>query len=154
LLEQGRGIEKDEAGAREWMSRAAGAKLPLALLNYGRMLNQGIGGGRDDFGARDCFAQAAADAGQVQAMFALGALYGGGHEIPTDRAVSLGWYRQAAAAGHAGAALMLGKYLRHGIATPVDMDGARQWFGVAAKAGVPGAAEELASLQPPPEATA
>jgi len=84
----------------------------------------------------------------------LGALYGGGHEIPTDREASLAWYRKAASAGHAGAALMLGKYLRHGIATPVDLEAARHWVGVSQKAGVPGAEEELAALQAPPEAAA
>jgi hypothetical protein len=36
----------------------------------------------------------------------------------------------------------------------VDLDAARQCFSLAAKAGVPGAAEELAAMEPPPEAAA
>jgi uncharacterized protein len=152
-LEHGRGVEKDDVAGRQWIARAADSKLPVALLNLGRMHSQGTGGPRDDEAARQCFEQAA-EAGLTQAMFALGALHGGGHEIPTDREASLAWYRKAATAGHAGAALMLGKYLRYGIATPVDLAAARHWLGLAQKAGVAGAAEELAALQTPPEAAA
>ena len=52
-------------------------------------------------------------------MFALGAMYGGGHEIATNRELSLACYRAAAELDHPMAALMLGRYLARGIATPV-----------------------------------
>ena len=116
-----------------------------ALLDLAALKIQGLGGPRDDEAARDLFERAAAQ-GSAEAMFALGALYGGGHEIETDRAQSLAWYRRAAQLKHPRAALMLGKYLRAGIATERNFEDARKWFLVAADAGLPEATAELETL--------
>jgi TPR repeat protein len=125
-----------------------------ALMDYGALLLQGIGGERDDAQARDIFTRAAELHGTPNAMFALGALYGGGHQIETDRETSLSWYRRAADKGHARAAIMLGKYLRYGIATAVDLDAARNWFTFAATNGLADEANaELAALDLSPAPT-
>ena len=43
----------------------------------------------------------AAGRGHVGAMFAMGAMHGGGHEVPTDRPTAQRWFRAAAERGHA-----------------------------------------------------
>ena len=149
IYAEGRGVQQDFAEARLWMKQAAAADLPAALMDYATLLLQGLGGERDDIAATQLMERAAGHHGIPEAMFALGALYGGGHQIPTDRAKSLQHYRAAAEKGHGRAALMLGKYLRFGIATAVDLDEARKWFAVAAGQGVEEARAELAALAAP-----
>ena len=155
MLAEGRGVKQDFAEARVWLGKAASLNQTDALIDLAAMKLQGLGGLRNDEAACALFERAAAN-GSPEAMFALGALYGGGHQIVTDRAKSLEWYRKAAAAKHPRAALMLGKYLRLGIATAPDADEARKWLTVAAKAGLAEAEAELAALQAelePPVAT-
>jgi TPR repeat protein len=105
----------------------------------------GRGGPRDHFEAARQFARAA-ELGHGGAMFGLGALYGGGHDVPMDRAAAFRWFRQAAERSHPQAQLMLGRYLRLGLAGPPDLDGARLWFKRALDSGLSEAATELANL--------
>jgi TPR repeat protein len=79
-------------------------------------------------------------------MFALGALYGGGHDVPMDRAVALGWFQRAAEANHPIAQMMLGRYLARGLAGPADRAAARQWFQRAVAQGIVEAKTDLAEL--------
>jgi hypothetical protein len=44
-------------------------------------------------------------------MFALSAMYSGGHNYPVDRAEAQRWFRAAAELGHGQAQLMLARYL-------------------------------------------
>ena len=53
-------------------------------------------------------------------MFALGALYAGGHGVPEDRAAAQRRFRAAAELGHGQAQLMLGRYLAEGAAGEPD----------------------------------
>jgi TPR repeat protein len=82
-------------------------------------------------------------------MFALGALYGGGHDIAVDRALAARWFRAAAELGHPIASLMLGRYLRKGLGVEADPVEAARWFNQALKLGVEAAAEDLAAMAPP-----
>ena len=77
---------------------------------YGRMLADGRGGPCGTAAALDLFEKAAAE-GHSGAMFALGALYAGGHDLPEDRMTAQRWFRAAAELGHGQAQLMLGRYL-------------------------------------------
>jgi TPR repeat protein len=85
-------------------------------------------------------------------MFALGAMHGGGHDIPQDRAAALLWYRQGAEQGHPMATLMLGRYLAAGIACAPDPAAAKQCFARALEAGLAEARDELDALPQPAEA--
>jgi uncharacterized protein len=152
LLAEGRGVPQNFEEARYWLQEAANKNMPEALLDLAALNIQGLGGPRDDGAACELFERAAAQ-GNSDAMFALGALYGGGHEVAADRAQSLSWYRQAAERKHPRAALMLGKYLRSGIATEPNLEEAHKWFSFAVTAGVAEANDELATLPPPVEAT-
>jgi TPR repeat protein len=79
-------------------------------------------------------------------MFSLGAMHGGGHDIPTDTNIAFRWFAKAAERNHAHAQLMLGRYLAHGIASNQDVEAARVWLRRAQKAGIAEAAAELAAL--------
>jgi TPR repeat protein len=81
-------------------------------------------------------------------MFALRAMYSGGHNIPVDRGRAERWFRAAAELGHGQAQLMLGRYLRTGAAGHWDLREARHWFESAAAQGIAEAEPELVELSP------
>ena len=59
------------------------------------MMVNGRGGPASPAEARELFEKAAAK-GHAGAMFALGAMYGRGHNMPMDRQAALRWFRAAA----------------------------------------------------------
>ena len=79
-------------------------------------------------------------------MFALGALYGGGHNHPIDRAEAQRWFRAAAELGHGQAQLMLARYLASGVAGERNPEEARLWLERAVAQGVPEAETDLAEM--------
>jgi TPR repeat protein len=81
-------------------------------------------------------------------MFALGAMFSGGHDIPEDRGRAEHWFRAAAELGHGQAQLMLGRYLRTGAAGHWDPREARYWFESAVAQGIAEAEAELVELSP------
>jgi TPR repeat protein len=111
------------------------------------MMVNGRGGPVDVPGALHLF-EKAADEGHVGAMFALGALHGGGHQIPTDRKIAQRWLRSAAEEGHGYAQLMLGRYLAAGANGEPQPEEARDWFARALAQGIIEAEDDLAALPP------
>lgn len=103
---------------------------------------EGLGGPRDHAGALALYHRAAR-MGRVEAMFSLGAMYGGGHDLPPDRTQALHWFTQGAEGGNALSQFMLGRYLARGLAGPVDRARARYWLEQAAAGGVRAARDEL-----------
>ena len=93
----------------------------------------------------------AADRGHVGAMFAVGAMHGGGHEVPWDRVVAQRWFRAAAERGHPYAQMMLGRYLARKLAGEQDIEEARRWTERAVAQGLQDAKADLAALPPPPD---
>jgi uncharacterized protein len=108
------------------------------------MLN-GRGGPDDANRAVTLFEQAAAK-GHSGAMFALGALHGGGHHLEADREVAQRWLQAAAEHGHGYGQMMLGRYLAQGLAGPRNMRDARLWLERAAEQGIEEAQRDLDSL--------
>jgi TPR repeat protein len=76
-------------------------------------------------------------------MFALGALYGGGHGLSNDRAAAQRWFRAAAERGHGPAQLMLARYLGTGAAGEANRVEAREWLERAAAQGIADAETDL-----------
>ncbi len=83
-------------------------------------------------------------------MFAMGALHGGGHDVPQDRATAKRWFRAAAEGGHGHAQMMLGRYLARGLGGPRDPVEARLWLERAVAQGLVEARSDLAGLPSPP----
>jgi TPR repeat protein len=109
------------------------------------MIVNGRGGLRDPATALELFEKAAVS-GHSGAMFALGAVYAGGHDVPEDRPAAQRWFRAAAERGHGQAQLMLGRYLAHGAAGERDTAAARMWLEQAVAQGIDEAQDDLAAL--------
>jgi TPR repeat protein len=86
-------------------------------------------------------------------MFAVGAMYGGGHEVPVDRVVAQRWFRAAAERGHPYAQMMLGRYLSRNLAGELDIPQARKWMERAVAQGLQEAKADLTALPAGAEAT-
>ena len=82
-------------------------------------------------------------------MFAVGAMKGGGHEVPTDRVEAQRCFRAAAERGHAYAQMMYGRYLTRGLAGERNIERARHWLERAVGQGLQEARGDLAGLPPP-----
>jgi hypothetical protein len=109
------------------------------------MMVSGRGGPKDHPSALVLF-EKAAGRGHVGAMFAMGAMYGGGHDVPMDRVVAQRWFTAAAERGHAYAQMMLGRYLARGLAGERDLDRARTWTERAIAQGLQEARADLSAL--------
>jgi hypothetical protein len=79
-------------------------------------------------------------------MFSSGAMLGGGHDVPTNRAEAQRWFRAAAERGHAHAQMMLGRYLARGLVGAPDLDEARVWMERALAQGLTEVRGDLAAL--------
>ena len=109
----GRGTRRGaqpRGGARLVHARPPTPAWPTPRCALAEMMSNGRGGPRDLAAALELF-EKAAEKGHSGAMFALGALYGGGHDLPVDRDSPERWFRAAAEHGHGHAQLMLGRYL-------------------------------------------
>jgi TPR repeat protein len=84
-------------------------------------------------------------------MFAVGAMLGGGHEVPWDRPAAQRWFRAAAERGHPYGQMMLGRYLLRNLGGETNIEEARRWLERAATQGLQDAKAELAAMPPPPE---
>jgi TPR repeat protein len=111
------------------------------------MMLTGRGGSKDHPGALVLFEKAAGH-GHVGAMFAVGAMLGGGHDVPWDRVTAQRWFRTAAERGHPYAQMMLGRYLARGLAGEQNLDEARRWTERAVAQGLQEAKADLAALPP------
>jgi Sel1 repeat len=134
---------------------AAEASRPYALtptegndsaqIWFERALSLDIG----DAGARDAvqaFAamRRAADLGNTQAAFNVGAMLDSGRGAPRDVAQASIWYARAAAAGNRRAAFNLGQLYESGEGVPSNADLARAWY---AAAGLPAARERMGEVK-------
>ena len=79
-------------------------------------------------------------------MFALGALFAGGHDLPVDRQTAQRCFRAAAELGHGHAQLMLGRYLMNGAAGELNAVEGRIWLERAVAQGTAEAELEVAAL--------
>jgi hypothetical protein len=85
MLTEGHGVSADPEAVRSWIARAAAAGLGEAQTALAEMMVNSRGGPRDTATALKLFEKAAV-AGRSGAMFALGALHAGGHDLPEDGA--------------------------------------------------------------------
>jgi len=116
------------------------AQVALAELSL-----NGTGGPRDHEASLALFRRAA-ELKHLGAMFAMGAMLGGGHDVQEDRVEARRWYRLAAERGHAHAQLMLGRFLSRGLGGDKLLPEARGWLQRAEAQGVAEAAIDLAAI--------
>ncbi len=148
MLMEGLGGEQDKTEGRRYIREAAENHMVDAQNMWATMLMEGD---TDDGKANPQEAlkyyQEAANKNHVSSMFSLGALYGGGNQIPVDRVKAQKWFSRAAQEGHAMAQLMLGHYLAHGLAGDINFEEAKKWLLKAKEAGIEKAEADLAFLE-------
>ncbi|GBR50181.1 tetratricopeptide repeat family protein [Neokomagataea thailandica NBRC 106555] len=145
MLLEGRGVAVDPTQALYWMEKAADAGMAEAQAVVGQFLVTGqINNRRDHAKALKLYA-AAAESGNVDAMFSLAAMLGGGHDVPEDRPEAQKWFRKAAQRGNGLAQLMLGRYLVKGLAGVKDPVEGRIWIERAVAQGIEGAEQARAA---------
>jgi TPR repeat protein len=77
----------------------------------------------------------AAEQGDVNAQYNLGAMYGNGDGVPEDYAEAVRWYRLAAEQGDVNAQYNLGYMYGNGDGVPEDIVLAYMWWNLAAAQG-------------------
>ncbi|GBR34281.1 tetratricopeptide repeat protein [Gluconobacter kondonii] len=146
MLLEGRGVQPDPTQALYWMEKAADSGMAEAQVAVAGLLVDGSINGRRDHEKALALYQNAAESGNVDAMFSLAALYGGGHDIPENRPQAQIWFRKAAQRGNGLAQMMLGRYLCRGLAGVTDPVEGRIWLERAKAQNIKDAEAELALL--------
>jgi hypothetical protein len=77
----------------------------------------------------------AAEHGDAEAQYILGAIYLEDRGVSPDLPLSTRWYRAAAVQGHIEAQFSLGNAYLNGRGVEVDLSAARSWWSLAARAG-------------------
>lgn len=88
----------------------------------------------------------AAKAGNAEAQFRLGVMYGNGDGVALDHGAAVDWFEKAAAQGHENAQITLAWMFANGTGVDVDEDRARELYLAAAKAGSPKAQYVVATM--------
>lgn len=140
-LLKGEGVPKDRDAAKAMLEQAAAGDHPGALYNLGVMAVEG-----QDFTRAAGSFQRAADAGDVDALEALSALYRQGRGVAKDPAKALDYMKRAADQRDASAEVQYGIILFNGEGLPKDETAAARYFLKAAAVGNPIAENRLARL--------
>lgn len=96
--QNGIGVVRNAAAAREWTRKAAEAGEVEAMVRLGQMYATGEGVQRDLRSAFEWYSKAA-DAKNADAMCDLGRMYASGKFVPKDAAKAVEWYTRSAEGG-------------------------------------------------------
>jgi localization factor PodJL len=129
----------DPSPAGSSAQQAAPGVDPMATGSIGKP--QGAGG---DITQSD--PQAAAEAGNAKAQFALATNYAEGRHVPRDLSAAAQWYAKAAAQGLAPAQYRLASFYEKGLGVEHDLAPAKAWYQRAAELGNIRAMHNLAVL--------
>ena len=140
-LLKGEGVPQDRAAAKAMLEKAAAGNHPGALYNLGIMAVDA-----HDWPTAASLFQRAADAGDVDSLEALSALYRQGRGVPQDLAKSITLLKDAADNRDASAAVQYGIMLFNGEGVQKDEAAAAKYFIKAALVGNPIAENRLARL--------
>ena len=130
LHAEGRGVERDQRRAAEWLLLAAEQGLASAQHDLGLLALRGAGAAPDPHEA-ERWLRAAAEQGLVRAQLRLGMLHATGVTGTTDDVRAYAWYTLAAAQGDATASAMRAE-LSKGMPLSRTARGealAREWSG-------------------------
>ena len=124
--------KKNEMLAFEYIYRATFSENEYAELALGHFYFNGIGIGKNDAEAFNCYHKSA-EKGCSGAQYWLGHLYHNGHGVTTDNTKAWEWYEKAAEQGYAEAQNMLGYMYRFGFGVAMDRTKAIEWYRKAAE---------------------
>lgn len=128
------GVEKNEGKAAYYMEMSALHNKEKGMYYYGNFCNEGIGVAQDNIQALTWWKKSA-EAGCVDAMFALGKAYLTWNFTPNPEAYykdGIRWLKRADKEGHKEAAFMLGEFYKFKVN---DSQLAIQWYEKSAEDG-------------------
>jgi len=128
----GQGVEKSQAEAIKWFSKAAKQGRASAQCRLGLMYYEGQGVKKDYAEAMKWYRKAA-DQGYAEAQGIVGVLYRNGEGAVKDYAESMKWHRKAANQGHAIGQTNVGSMFARGQGVENDNAEAYAWWSIAAK---------------------
>ncbi|MBB4636223.1 CHAT domain-containing protein [Longimicrobium terrae] len=140
----GQGTDRREHLAREWFQKAALLHHAESMRSLGHLAARRM----TEDGYRDALAWygRAREAGSIEAMVDLGAMYQFGQAVPRDPSLALQWYRAAAAAGSRRGMLAVGRSHQDGVGTVQDYGMAMAWYRKAAELGSAEAMNSIGAL--------
>jgi TPR repeat protein len=141
MYAKGEGVPRNDVEAVKWygnareaLRKSADAGETYALLTLANLLQDGLGGPKDEAGACRLFASAA-DNGNTAGMVRLGYCYYTGVGAEKDPTKAAQWYRRGADKGDAAAMRLLGNLHLNGEGVEQDGTAALGWLKKAADAG-------------------
>jgi len=143
MFRYGQGLGQDLGAARDWYRKAAAQNLVEAQRELAFLL---INSKPPQFKEGAEWLMRAAQAGDAESQFNLGALYDNGMAVRADAAQRNAWWQKAAAQNYPPAQAALGEVYLNGDGVPADANQAAQYFRSAAQGGDGGAALSLARL--------
>jgi uncharacterized protein len=134
LYQEGEGVTKDLAKAREWFEKAAEQDEPRSQFNLGVMYYNGEGVTQDLAKAFEYFSEAAGH-GNPRATFNIGVMYYRGESVEADLEEAKELFEKAAYLGIAESQFNLAVMYAKGETVTADPVEAFAWFTVADKSG-------------------
>ena len=134
-LVMGEIVPTDEKQAIVWWRRAAAANVARAQCALGQVHRDGADGVEKNDAAAAAFFRSAADAGNPDAMFALGHLVGTGRGVPQDRAERFRLWLKAAEMGNSMAEANVARAYTFGDGVAQDFAAALRFSRRAADTG-------------------
>ncbi len=142
---KGTGVKKDIKNAHRFLKDAAERGHPVAMNDYGYLLQRGLGTDKDEKSAMEWFERAAA-LGEREAMNNIGTSYLDGRGVPKDNEMAFKWFLQAAEHNSTRGMFNVAEMYWHGAGVKKDKEEAIRWFKQAEEAGAEEATAEMRKL--------
>jgi len=135
--------DRDEERGKAHLRRAAAKGHLHAMKRLGQIYDEGLFGERRDETEAAGWYKKAAEAGDVDAQFAIGRMYACGEGVPQVITSAARWFARSAQGGHALAAFNYAILLERGDGVPVNPHTAREHLIMAAEQGLTAAQFKL-----------
>lgn len=134
MYSEGRGVDRDDAKAVDWMQKAAEQGNARAQYGMGYLFSTGKGVPEDKVNATLWYTKAA-EQGHLESQFHLGWIYYHGQDVPQDYAKAATWFTKPAEGGNKFAQHLLGAMYWYGKGVPQDYAKAACWWRQSAEQG-------------------
>ena len=143
MFRYGQGLGQDLGAARDWYRKAAAQNLPEAQRELAFLL---LNAKPPQFKEGAEWLTRAAQAGDAESQFQLGALFDNGLGVRADASQRNAWWEKAAAQNYLPAQTALGETYLTGDGVKADAGQAAQYFRAGARGGDAASALQLARL--------
>jgi localization factor PodJL len=130
----GTGVSRNDAGAYQWLARAAAKGQPLAQYNLGALCEVGRGVHTDAVQAFQWYGSAALR-GNRRAMHSLAIAYAGGLGTAKNLPEAAHWFERAAMLGAVNSQFNLAVLYERGLGVKQSLADAYKWYAIAAAQG-------------------